>query len=1197
MRGSCTRQITLKNRKRLLADPGGHSKMLDVLRLFFAVCVVAIHTHIFDGFPQRFAFWITQGVFRLAVPFFFVTSGFLLGRKLYGQGQDRQRQDEQGRDRQKQAGPDWNRQVAVVLRRYTRRLFIPLIFVGGANAALELITQRLRYGKSLRYLAEHFIRHILFYPYGAMWFVQACIVGVWLLYPFLCRGKMKLALLAGTLLYGWALLGNNYYFLAQLAGLDGAVDSYMDFFLSARNGVFVGFPFLSLGIRAWDWYSANVGVRWRRVLLACAILLYAVEIYLTKNSVYLDDRALYLTHALLAPLLLLCIVDVELPISDSAAVGMQRASVWLYYSHRLIYGLGGLLCVVKLGEKWRGMGAFAAVLAMSAASFAVAWSLCGSAGRFCGGGRDRIRIGRKFMLVGCVTACILALAAFFLTRQLRDRRDWEYTAYGAGTDLEKTAYTGSYDAGRLTVENTGSGKLVTYGADGLSFYYTELDAREDNFVLSAQVTVDSWTMTNGEDDGFGLMASDSVGEHGDSIDFWNNSYMAAVTKVEYQWNSETQKASNVGDLITMRQGIAAREKIGSAEAYPENAQAAAHTQTVRTYTLEESQGSRGAGTYNIIGNYTSISASGGEHPPAGTVGEEELLTTIKLEICRDNTGYRLRYIEEDGTVHEKLFYDRKRENLAVIDPEHVYVGFFVTRQARITFQDMKLSVTDARTDPRAEEGPPEVMDPDFRVTSSHTSNAEAYELIFETNYGGTLSIKEEQGGALVTDAVLEAGESYSLPCQLREGENRYEVSFLPKEEAEDGKEDDHAGRREEEGAYEGKDRPQILSDPSEAVFWHTVSYQKLGDENGDIYTSPDRDHTDAVSTMTEERTDSRPGTRENPVSLAEAAAYAAPGQRILLADGEYRLSEPLTIEQGHNGTKEKPIVLTADPSNVKRPVLNFQKKCGGITLSADYWVFDGFDCTGSAVNEYGIHLSGSHNRLENLEIYRNGNTGLHISSLSVWDEAGEWPSDNYIFNCISYGNCDDAYEDADGFACQFTAGPGNVFDGCTAHHNADDGWDFYAKLWLEPLGPVTLKNCTAYQNGYLEDGREAGNGNGFKLGGDGMPGGHILENCLSYENRKDGFTSNSCPDITLTDCTAIDNGGCNIRLYTKNQKSTAYSVHGFRSIRTDTKTGKSDVLDGCGTQKEDELCNEGNYYWDVERRAAVNSLGEAGAEE
>lgn len=777
------------------------------------------------------------------------------------------------------------------------------------------------------------------------------------------------------------------------------------------------------------------------------------------------------------------------------------------------------------------------------------------------------RLAAGICAAALVPAVIVILCLFY-----HNRRNWEFSAYGVSTDLDKTVCIGSYNEGEITIENSGSGKMVTYGADGLSFYYTKLDAQKDNFILSALVTVDSWTMTNGEDDGFGLMVSDSAGRHGDSADFWNNSYMAAVTKVEYQWDPETEKVSNIGSSIVMRQGIAAREKIGSKAAFPEDAGEAAHAQTVRTYTLEDSQGHNGPGTYNIIGNCTPIAAAGGkEHLPLGTAGEEDLLTTVRLEICRDNTGYRIRYIEEDGTVHEKMFYDIQRENLAKIDPEYVYVGFFAARKVRVTFQDVKLTVTEARRDSKAEKEQPEVLAQDFQVTSSHTANTAEYDLIFETNYNGLLSLKDERGKSLAGDISLKAGESVSIPCLLREGKNRYEITFLPDA---------------------GSDGKFILSDLSEAVFWHEVIYQKIGDEEGNIYVSPDIVPVDQTAGSSAPKGGNRPGTKENPVSIALAVQYAAPGQRIFLEEGEYLLSEPLDIEPGHDGTEEAPVSLTADPDNEGRPVLNFQGKCRGITLSGDYWVLSGFDCTGSAVNEYGIHVTGSHNRLEDLEIYRNGNTGLHISSRSLWDETSEWPSDNLILNCTSYGNCDDAYEDADGFACQFTAGPGNVFDGCVSHHNADDGWDLYAKVWLEPLGPVTLRNCVAYRNGYLEDGREAGNGNGFKLGGDGMPGGHIAEGCLSFDNKKDGFTSNSCPDVTLIGCTAVDNGGYNIRLYTRNQENTAFQVRNTCSLRTDKESGKSDILEGCGTQDAKELYSQGNYYWDAEKQAAINSEGE-----
>ena len=96
------------------------------------------------------------------------------------------------------------------------------------------------------------------------------------------------------------------------------------------------------------------------------------------------------------------------------------------------------------------------------------------------------------------------------------------------------------------------------------------------------------------------------------------------------------------------------------------------------------------------------------------------------------------------------------------------------------------------------------------------------------------------------------------------------------------------------------------------------------------------------------------------------------------------------------------------------------------------------------------------------------------------------------------------------------AGDGNVFDGCLAYNNADDGWDLFAKVETGSIGSVTIQNCVAYGNGYLEDGTNAGNGNGFKMGGDSMSGYHKLINSYAFNNKAKGIDSNSCPDIQVS---------------------------------------------------------------------------------
>jgi hypothetical protein len=65
-------------------------------------------------------------------------------------------------------------------------------------------------------------------------------------------------------------------------------------------------------------------------------------------------------------------------------------------------------------------------------------------------------------------------------------------------------------------------------------------------------------------------------------------------------------------------------------------------------------------------------------------------------------------------------------------------------------------------------------------------------------------------------------------------------------------------------------------------------------------------------------------------------------------------------------------------------------------------------------------------------------------------------------------------ENADGFACKLTTGYGNVFDGCISYNNSDDGWDLYTKAESGPIGPVTIQNCIAFNNGMTTQGSRHG---------------------------------------------------------------------------------------------------------------------------
>ncbi|MDD7185075.1 MAG: dockerin type I domain-containing protein, partial [Oscillospiraceae bacterium] len=178
----------------------------------------------------------------------------------------------------------------------------------------------------------------------------------------------------------------------------------------------------------------------------------------------------------------------------------------------------------------------------------------------------------------------------------------------------------------------------------------------------------------------------------------------------------------------------------------------------------------------------------------------------------------------------------------------------------------------------------------------------------------------------------------------------------------------------------------------------------------------------------------------------------------------------------------------------------------------------------------GMLLSGNNNKIEMMVFNDNQDTGLQISRYNTSAATiAEWPSNNLVLNCTSKNNCDDkTMENADGFAAKLTCGEGNVFDGCMAYNNSDDGWDLFAKAETGPIGVVTIKNSIAFRNGFTEFGEGYGDcdGNGFKLGGSGIGSAHIVENCLAFENLHCGFTDNNNPKLgTIRNSTAVNNNG------------------------------------------------------------------------
>lgn len=307
------------------------------------------------------------------------------------------------------------------------------------------------------------------------------------------------------------------------------------------------------------------------------------------------------------------------------------------------------------------------------------------------------------------------------------------------------------------------------------------------------------------------------------------------------------------------------------------------------------------------------------------------------------------------------------------------------------------------------------------------------------------------------------------------------------------------------------------------------------------------------------------GTQNDPLQINYVLQDAdlKPGDTVMVLPGRYDLSQRIVMLK--SGAYNNYItVKNADPTQKATLAfydLPFASVQRGVQIYSNYIHWDSIDVCGAGDN--GLYIGGSYNIVENSCFYDNRDTGLQLgrSYSELYEEEDTdhvnnimaninyWPSHNLIKNCTSYNNYDnETYgENADGFAAKLTVGYGNVFDGCIAYRNSDDGWDLFAKTDSGNIGMVIMYNCVAFENGYLMETQESfnakcnfdqrfaeantnsfktnnGDGNGFKLGGSVMEGEVLIYNCLSFHNGQHGVTDNSNPGvITINGVTSYNN--------------------------------------------------------------------------
>jgi len=680
------------------------------------------------------------------------------------------------------------------------------------------------------------------------------------------------------------------------------------------------------------------------------------------------------------------------------------------------------------------------------------------------------------------------LSSIFLPITVREDKNYEWKSirFGQSTSDEKNYLREKEDGNVELIALEGGGK-VTGDHDGIIFYYTEVDAEEDNFRLSANIKVlDFAKNPHDGQESFGIMARDAIGQARNSAVFASN--IAAIGGFSGGTREE------IGTQGFIRTGVESPDGAGS--------------QGIQKAMLQK------------------------ERPGAGNTHPAK---DYELVLEKTNSGYLMKLNDEKET----LYY--QPEILQVQDSK-IYVGFYAARLATIEMSDIDFTVTASKTDAPKVEAPQERFAPELAVVSLDKVSKTDYTLRLKANVDGTATIKQGLTNLTQDEEVLN-GQVFDVHTDIEANANtNFSISFLP-------------------------DDTEYLTSYEKIIRNFTVTMKTFG-EGGDIHVS-----TEGKS--------SNSGTLKSPIDLDTAIDFVKEGQKIIVAEGHYVRSGKVEIKKYNDGTAQAKKYLEAAPGT--RPVIDFDKRTEGVVLSGDHWHIKGLDFKRSAGNTKGFTVGGNHNIVENSRFYEHGDTGLQISRTDGSDNKEDWPSHNLILNSTSFDNRDPSENNADGFAAKLTVGLGNIFRGCIAHNNIDDGWDLYTKAGTGAIGAVLIEDSIAYNNGFLTDGTVgAGDQNGFKLGGEGIHVPHVIKNSLAFGNGSYGFTSNSNPGVIAINNKAFNNGNANLNFTTYSHIQSDFTVEGFYSYQKDYDYTVRD-------QYPSRLAAFNNYLFDGQ--VSKNSVG------
>lgn len=285
---------------------------IDLFKLIAAILIVILHS--IGNYLGKVGNLFIANICCIAVPFFFIVSGYFFGRGLEKKG---------------------NYIKKEYFKKYEKNLLRMYVVWSLIGIPFMVKTYIRIYGNNYGYIFLLMIRNVFFSgTFGIYWYILAMIGGSILIYYFVSKNKLKLMYLLSFIFFIFGVLYTGFQSLAE----NNIIFSYLFkltwvVFASERNFLMVGWFYMGIGYY-FATHEIKINLSWSIVLFILFTGIKFGESYINSIDI-LNGNTISVVQALQAVAYFLIAINLKLNCMQGISKIMRELSSTIYFTHFL----------------------------------------------------------------------------------------------------------------------------------------------------------------------------------------------------------------------------------------------------------------------------------------------------------------------------------------------------------------------------------------------------------------------------------------------------------------------------------------------------------------------------------------------------------------------------------------------------------------------------------------------------------------------------------------------------------------------------------------------------------------------------------------------------------------------------------------------------------------------------------------------